>query len=127
MTSDDDRRCAQLNPSSLLRVKNTGRPGGRRLGVNRLMAGTIAVPKVGSECIATLVLETSARIDAPVSSTAPVDEDALELVRLALMLPAALVIPVPPGTAMGPAVLRVPGAALRGYRPAHVRDLTIVG
>ena len=98
----------------------------RRLGVNRRMAGTIVVPKVGSE-FATLVLETSARIDAPVSSTAPVDEDALELVRLALLLPAALVIPVPPGTAMGPAVLRVPGAAIRGYRQAQVRDLTIVG
>jgi GTP cyclohydrolase II len=99
----------------------------RCLGVNRRMAGTIALSEVGRERIATLVLETGARIDAPVSSTAPVDEDALELARLALLLPAALVIPVPPGTAMDPTVLCVPGAAIRGYRQAQVRDLTIVG
>ena len=43
------------------------------------------------------------------------------------MLPAALVIPVPPGIAVDPAVLRVPGAAVRGYRQAQVRDLKIVG
>jgi GTP cyclohydrolase II len=99
----------------------------RRLGFNRLMAGTIALPAVGSERIEMLVLKIEGHIDAPVGSPAPIDEDALELTRLALLLPAALVIPVPPGIAPDPTVLHVSSAAIRGFRQAQVRDLTIVG
>ena len=98
----------------------------RRLGLDRLRPGTIALPKVESERIAALAWTLDARIDAPVGSPAPVDEDALELTRLALLLPAALAIPVPPGVALDAAVLSVFRAAIRSFRQAQVRDLRIV-
>ena len=92
----------------------------------RLRPGTIALPRVESERIAALAWTLDARIDAPVGSPAPVDEDALELTRLALLLPAALAIPVPPGVALDAAVLSVFRAAIRSFRQAQVRDLRIV-
>jgi len=99
----------------------------RRLGLDRLRAGTIALPRVENERIAMLALKIDGRIDAPVGSSAPVDEAALELARLALLLPVTLVIPIPPGTGLDPTILRVSSAAIRSYRGAQVRDLTIVG
>jgi GTP cyclohydrolase II len=99
----------------------------RCLELDRLRAGTIALPRVESERIAMLALKIGGRVEEPVGSPAPVDEDALELARLALLLPAALVIPIPPGIALDRTILRVSSAAVRGYRGAQVRDLTIVG
>jgi GTP cyclohydrolase II len=98
----------------------------RHVGLDRLRAGTIALPNIENERIAALAWTLDARIDAPVGSPAPVDEDALELTRLALLLPAALAIPVPPGVALDAAVLSVFRAAIRSFRQAQVRDLRIV-
>ena len=53
------------------------------------------MPILDAGRIETLALKADGRIDAPVRGPACVDEDALELARLALMLPAALVMPVP--------------------------------
>jgi GTP cyclohydrolase II len=99
----------------------------RRLGLDRRRAGTVALPRVENERIAMLALKIDGHIDAPVGSSAAVDEDALELIRLALLLPVALVIPIPPGIVLDPTILRVSSAAIRGYRGAQVRDLTMVG
>ena len=97
----------------------------RRVGLDRARPGALAMPILDAERIETLALKADARIDAPVRGPACVDEDALELARLALMLPAALVMPVPRGVALDPAVS--PGAAVRGYRQAQVQHLKIVG
>jgi GTP cyclohydrolase II len=59
----------------------------RRLGSERQQPGTIALPVVDFPRIEALALRTEGRIDAPVSPTAGLDDDALELARLALILP----------------------------------------
>jgi GTP cyclohydrolase II len=70
-------------------------------------------------------LKLDARIDAPVAPPSVLDEDALELMRLALVLPAALVVPVEPET-LDASVLRVSSDAVRTYRRARARDVRIV-
>lgn len=97
----------------------------RRLGLERKEPGVVALPVVDHARIAQLALKIDARIDAPVAPAATLDEDALELMRLALVLPAALVLPVDPA-AIDPAVLRVPSAAVRAYRRAKAKDIHIV-
>jgi GTP cyclohydrolase II len=96
----------------------------RRLGAERTQAGTIAFPAIDHGRIAQLALKLDARIDAPVAPTAALDEDALELMRLALVLPAALVVPVE--RQAGGSVLRVASEAVRSYRRARARDVKIV-
>ena len=50
----------------------------RRLGLERDEAGALALPKFDLARIATLAIETDARIDAPVSALAADDQAALE-------------------------------------------------
>jgi GTP cyclohydrolase II len=98
----------------------------RRLGIERSSAGTVALPTVAMTRIETLALKIDARIDAPVRCTSPLDEDALELARLALALPAVLVVPVCKTIEVDPSILRVASEAVRGYRQAKARELKIV-
>jgi len=99
----------------------------RRMGLDRSGPGTLALPSLDAGRIEMLALKADGRVDAPVRGSAPVDADALELARLALVLPAALVIPVLDGIIVDPAILRVASAAIRGYRQVRVRNLGIVG
>jgi GTP cyclohydrolase II len=98
----------------------------RRLGLQRDANGVVAFPVVDLDRIATLAFEIDARIDAPVRAPSPLDEDALELARLALALPAVLVIPLASTVAADSSVLRVTADDVRDYRAARVRDLKIV-
>jgi len=98
----------------------------RRLGVDRSTAGVIALPTIEMARIEALALKIDARIDAPVRCTAALDEDALELARLALMLPAVLVLPVCRTIEVDPSILRVSGEAIRGYRKAEAHALKVV-
>jgi GTP cyclohydrolase II len=98
----------------------------RRLGVERRQIGTVALPLIDGARIETLALKLDGRIDAPVGPASVLDEDALEVMRLALVLPAAIVVPVAAGVEIDPSVLRVSSAAIRTYRQAKVRDLRIV-
>jgi GTP cyclohydrolase II len=98
----------------------------RRLGVERQHAGTVALPVIDMDRIEALALKLDGRIDAPVAPADALDEDALELMRLALVLPAAIVLPVGSGIEIDPTVLRISATALRTYRKAKVRDLRIV-
>jgi GTP cyclohydrolase II len=98
----------------------------RRLGLERQQPGTVALPSVVLGRIETLALKVDGRVDAPVSPVCGLDEEALELARLALVLPAVIVVPLAAGIEVDPSLLRVPGAAIRGYRQAKVRDLRIV-
>jgi len=99
----------------------------RRMGLDRSGPGTLALPSLDAGRIEMLALKADGRVDAAVRGSAPVDADALELARLALVLPAALVIPVLDGIIVDPAILRVASAAIRGYRQVRVRNLGIVG
>jgi GTP cyclohydrolase II len=98
----------------------------RRLGLDRQQAGTVALPVMDAARIESLALKTDGRIDAPVGPAGVLDEDALELARLALVLPAVVVVPLPAGIEIDGSVLRVPSAAIRNYRQAKVRDLRLV-
>ena len=98
----------------------------RRLGLSREANGVVALPVVDLARIATLAFEIDARIDAPVRATDALDEDALELARLALALPAVIVIPLASSVAADESVLRVSASDVRGYREARARDLAIV-
>lgn len=98
----------------------------RRLGLQRESNGSVALPVIDIARIATLAFEIESRIDAPVHATNALDEDALELARLALALPAVIVIPLARSVAVDTSVLRVKAADIRGYRDARARDLAIV-
>ncbi|HMO29686.1 GTP cyclohydrolase II RibA [Enterovirga sp.] len=99
----------------------------RRLGLTRTENGSVALPKVDCERIKTLAFEIEARIDAPVRPTEQLDEDALELARLALALPAVIVVPLCATVAADESILRVRADDIRGYRADQARTLTIVG
>ena len=98
----------------------------RRLGLDREQPGRIALPVVDRSRVEALALKVDGRIDAPVRPADVLDEEALELARLSLVLPAVIVVPLAPGIAIDSSLLRVPGEAVRGYRSAKAADLTIV-
>jgi len=98
----------------------------RRLGLDRTQGAAVALPVVDHARIETLALRMEARIDAPVRPMAAIDEEAMELARLSLVLPAVVVVPVAAGAEVEPSVVRVAGAAIRGYRRAAAREIRIV-
>ncbi len=99
----------------------------RRLGLDRVKPGAIALPAIDLARIATLALEVGARIDAPVATLGRLDLAALELARLALVLPAVVALPVSVRDIEGEGVVRVEVAAIEAFRRNSVRDLQIVG
>lgn len=99
----------------------------RRLGLERAEPGHFALPKIDLDRIATLALEVGARFDAPVAALSSLDKAALELVRLALVLPAAVVAPVTARAAADSGLLGAEAASIFEYRGRKVVDLAIVG
>lgn len=99
----------------------------KRLGMQPAHNGCIALPRLDPDRISTLAFVIDARLDAPVRATRPIDEAALELARLALALPAVVVMPLSGSVSVDETVLRVSGAAIAGYRAARAHDLRIVG
>ena len=97
----------------------------RRLGLERTAPGVIALPRIEPARVARLTLALDATIDAPVCLTTPVDDAALELARLALVLPAMVVAPV--SASPHPGLLRVEAGAIKAYRAGEVTRLAIVG
>ena len=98
----------------------------RRLGLDRRENGVVALPILDHSRVQSLAFALDARVDAPVRATSPVDEDALELARLALSLPAVVVLPLSREVAVDASVLRVASEAVRSYRANRVSDLRIV-
>ncbi len=97
-----------------------------RIGAPRPAAGSLALPGIDTDRVAVLAMQVDARIDAPVAPATALDEAALELLRLALVLPAAVIAPVAPGAAHADA-LRVAEADILAYRAREVRALRMVG
>src|SRR5918993_1470333 len=98
----------------------------RRLGLDRTTPGRVALPVVDRQRIETLALKAEARIDAPVRPAEAIDEEALELARLSLVLPAVILVPLAAGLEVDASLIRVSGAAILGYRRARALDLAIV-
>jgi GTP cyclohydrolase II len=98
----------------------------RRLGIEREVPGRVALPVVERRRVETLALRIDGRIDAPVRPADAVDEEALELARLSLVLPAVIVVPLTAGIEIDPSLVRVSGESIRGYRNVKAADLKIV-
>jgi GTP cyclohydrolase II len=98
----------------------------RRLGLDREAPGRVALPVVDRSRVEALALKAEGRIDAPVRAAGAPDEEALELARLSLILPAVIVVPLAAGTGIDPSLVRVLSAAIRDYRRAKAVDLSIV-
>ncbi len=99
----------------------------RRLGMERTEPGQFALPKIDLARITTLALEVGARFDAPVASIDTLDKAALELARLALILPALVVAPVTGELAATSGLLEAEAGSIFEYRGRSVVDLKIVG
>ncbi len=93
----------------------------RRLGLDRAEPGLVALPQITLERVRALALDAKARIDAPVAALPPLYQGALELLRLSLVLPAAVVLSV-----SLPGLLSVALANVRGYRAVRAASLRIV-
>jgi len=98
----------------------------RRLGLEREVPGRVALPVVDRGRLEALALKVDGRIDAPVRPADALDEEALELARLSLVLPAVIVVPLATGIEIDPSLVRVSGEAVRGYRSAQALGLKIV-
>lgn len=100
----------------------------RRLGARgRGETGIFAMPTIDLERIELLALKVDGKVDAPVALASALDEAALELARLALVLPAVIVVPVSAGKVAKEPLVEVAIAAVNGYRAAQAASLKIVG
>jgi GTP cyclohydrolase II len=97
----------------------------RRLGLDSSGPGFIALSQVAPDRIRAIALDSNARIDAPVSPLPPLYFGALELLRLSLVLPAAIVLSAPDVEAVLPGLLSVALSNVRGYRAARAASLRI--
>ena len=97
----------------------------RRLGLERQEAGALALPKLDLTRIAHLSVETEARIDAPVSALSVQDEAALELMRLAFVLPAVVVFPAAQAAHLD-TLIQVSAADVQDYRAAQTHELKLI-
>ncbi|AMJ60893.1 GTP cyclohydrolase II RibA [Bosea sp. PAMC 26642] len=100
----------------------------RRLGAkNRSETGIFAMPTIDLARIETLALKIDAKVDAPVAPTSPLADAALELARLSLVIPAAVLVPVTAEAVAGEPLVEVTLDAVMAYRATRAASLTIVG
>ncbi len=99
----------------------------RRLGLERSAPARVALPQIDAARIESLALTIEARIDAPVSPVDDLDEAALELARLALIVPAVVMVPLAAGSDAPLHVLAVDAAAIGDFRKLESRLIRIVG
>lgn len=100
----------------------------RRLGAKgRSETGILAMPTLDRARIETLALKIDAKVDAPVAPAGSLDEAALELARLSLVLPATILVPVTADEVAGEPLVGVAIEAINAYRGEQVASLAIVG
>ncbi|MET3891112.1 GTP cyclohydrolase II [Bosea sp. OAE506] len=100
----------------------------RRLGAkNRTETGILAMPTLDLARIEMLALKIDGKVDAPVAPASALDDSALELSRLSLVLPATIIVPVTAEQIAGEPLVEVESEAVNGYRAAQAATLTIVG
>jgi GTP cyclohydrolase II len=98
----------------------------RWLGVERADAGCVALPEMDLDRVRRLTYDAETRIDAPVAGLTPLCAGALELMRLAMVLPAAVVFPDGGSEALLAHALSVSLTNASGYRGARRAALRIV-
>ena len=95
-----------------------------RLGVERDTPGLIALPDIDIARVTGLILDEDARIDAPVIKPVPAEEAALDLLRLAQLLPAAILIKLDAPVA---GLNEVAGCDIRAFRARKITSLRLIG
>ncbi|ARN80473.1 GTP cyclohydrolase II RibA [Methylocystis bryophila] len=98
----------------------------RHLGLSRGEAGFVALPHIELARLRALAFGLDARVDAPVAPLTPLYEGALELMRLAQLLPAVVVLAASGAEALLPNLLSVSLPHLLGYRASRRATLRIV-
>lgn len=98
----------------------------RRLGLDRSAAGSFALPRIDTQRISALALELNARFDAPVAPLSKLDSAALELLHLALVLPAAVVVPVSARGMSELDLLHVDTSAIAAFRARNAASIQII-
>jgi GTP cyclohydrolase II len=96
----------------------------RRLGVERATPGLIALPKIDIERVGALLADEDASIDATVANPGAAEEAALDLLRLATLLPGAIVAHLNEPL---PQLQEVSGCDVRSFRAKKVLSLHLVG
>ncbi|HUO55568.1 MAG TPA: GTP cyclohydrolase II RibA, partial [Rhodoblastus sp.] len=96
----------------------------RRLGVERTAPGLIALPKIDVDRVGSLLADEEARIDAPVNAPGAAEEAALDLLRLATLLPGAVVASLSEPL---PQLQEVHGCDVRSFRAKRVLSLHMIG
>ncbi len=96
----------------------------RRLGIPQAETGVVPVAANDGDRIHHLALGVDARLDSPVGPASVLDDAALELMHLALLLPAALVAPVAEGARA--LLLRVTIREIEQFRQSRRTSLSIV-
>lgn len=121
-------RMAQNLQSLASRNAHLVLPGARLrvLGLERRAPGVIALPQIDLERINHLTLAQNARFDAPVATLSKIDEAALELIRLALILPGVVVVPVAARSIDALNLVEVAAQDVMKYRGAQSELLHVV-
>lgn len=110
---------------SAARLRRLGAKGRNEAG--RSETGVLAMPVIDLARVETLAFRLDARVDAPVGPADALDNAALELARLALVLPAVILVPVRAEEIAGEPLIEVGIDAVNGYRAAQVATLSVVG
>ena len=96
------------------------------LGRSRSEAGALALPRIDLARIERLTIGVDAQADADVLPLEAAEFAALDLCRLALVLPACVAFPIEPEAAAREDLLCVTAEQLRGFRAARRRLLHVV-
>jgi GTP cyclohydrolase II len=96
----------------------------RRLGISHNGAGGIAMRSVNPSQIERFAVDAGCRMHAHVTPVSVLEEASLELARLALVLPATVVVPL--SVTIPDRFLSVTAAAVREFRNQTLAGLTIV-
>lgn len=96
----------------------------RRIGMDRGGAGTIALPEIDLDRIEQLALRVEGRVDAPVAPASSLDEAALELASLSLVLPAIVAVPAAASAVRG--LIRVAPREIQEFRKQQVRAMKLI-
>ncbi|MBM3609293.1 MAG: GTP cyclohydrolase II RibA [Alphaproteobacteria bacterium] len=98
----------------------------RRLGLDRKLDGAFAMPTIDFTRIENLSFETGARFDAPVAKLGKLDAAALELTRLAFILPAIVTVQASSAFVASLDLIEVEPADIHRYIDDRVVSLKIV-
>jgi GTP cyclohydrolase II len=98
----------------------------RRLGAQRREAGAVAMPVLDVARAHALAFDSDARLDAPAAALSALEERAMDLMRLAQVLPAAIIAGAEGAEAVFARPLEVARANVAAYQSTRLAALRIV-